>query len=110
MLAAVTYTGLTCHMTAAAATLKIPPSQSIWRSCATKKSKNQIEDRTKQQWEKKRHTTSEYGAAAFLVFSSLTPTPLPFTTELANESDSGVTSELLVVFIHGIGTRCTLDT
>ena len=95
-------------MTAGAATLKIPPPRSIWRSCATKKSKNQIEDRTKHQWEKKPHTTSEY-RAAFLVFSSLTPTPLPFTTEQAKESDSGVTSELLFVFIHGIGTRCTLD-
>ena len=39
----------------------------------------------------------------------LLPPSLPFTTELANESDSGVTGELLLVFIHGIGTQCTLN-
>jgi hypothetical protein len=39
----------------------------------------------------------------------------PFTTklanELANESNSGVTGELLslLVFVHGMGTRCRLD-
>ena len=54
-------------------------------------------------------TTSEYGAT-FLLFS---PPPLPFTTELANElaseSDSQVTGELVLVFIHGISTWCTLN-
>ena len=45
----------------------------------------------------------------------LTPISLPFTTELAkelaNESNLRVTEELLlfVVFVHGIGTQCTLD-
>jgi hypothetical protein len=29
--------------------------------------------------------------------------------ELANQSNSGVTGELLFVFVYGIGTRCTLD-
>jgi hypothetical protein len=39
------------------------------------------------------------------------PIPLPFTTELAKESNSRVTEELLlfVVFVHGIGTQWMLD-
>jgi hypothetical protein len=49
-------------------------------------------------------TESEYGVT-FVAFSSF---PLPLPTELANKSNSGMTGELLFVFIHGIGTRWSL--
>ena len=59
----------------------------------------------KEEMEDERALTMSAYRVAFPAFSSL-----PFTTELANElankSNSRVTG---VVFVHGMGTRCTLD-
>jgi hypothetical protein len=58
------------------------------------KTKNIMRDEEEMEDEERALTTSEYGVA-FPAFSSL-----PFTTELANESNSGVMGEIIITHLR----------